>query len=46
LIARVKRTNDLERLRAIAEKLAIATTIHEARSACFAGNRRKAATGQ
>ena len=46
LIARVKRMNDLEKLRAVADKLATATTIDEVRAACVAGNRRKAATGQ
>ncbi len=44
LIARVRRMNDLERLRVIADELAAATTIDEVRSACVAGNRRKAAT--
>jgi hypothetical protein len=46
LIARVKRMNDLERLRKIANRLATATTLDEVRSACVAGNQRKAATRQ
>jgi flagellar biosynthesis/type III secretory pathway protein FliH len=46
LIARVKRMNDLERLRMIANRLATATTLDEVRSACVAGNQRKAATRQ
>jgi flagellar biosynthesis/type III secretory pathway protein FliH len=46
LIARVKRINDLEKLRDIAEKLATATTIDEARSVFVVGNRRKAAPGE
>ena len=44
LIARVKRINDLQRLRGIADRLATATTIDEVRSACVGTKRRKAAT--
>ena len=46
VIARVKRIEDLERLQDLAERLAAATTIEEARSVFAAGNRRKAAAGQ